>query len=533
MLRAQRATFIFMAGALDVLALIIAFLVTWTMRDSMGNLLVSFGHLFGYQLENMVRRGAEASNGGFRQIVLSPKPLDNMSNYIWVLYLSIPSWLFFLRSQNAYDPLIRRSLRQEFGICSYAGLLGIVVLMVFMVLLKLDISRLLLVGFLCYGILFLWLERCFVLPATLRRGKGPVRHMLLIGPEAAARRFAGVLRTPAYRWSQMIGYVWDEAAEPSEYSGPERRTSLPYLGTIADLGALLDREVVDEVIMVRPSGDWATASGGVATNGDGAFGVRWSDVLELCLQRGRTVSLVDNLVPPVGAKMQATMTGALPTLVLHNTPQNTVALVVKSIMDRSVAFFALVALTPLMAVIALLIKKHDGGSVFFTQDRVGLNGRLFKFYKFRSMDVNAPQLLEDLKLKDRAYYDSINIMQEPFFKAEDGKDPRITPIGRFIRKYSIDELPQFWNVLRGDMSLVGPRPPLPKEVAELEAWQRRKLSVKGGLTCIWQATGRNEITDADEWMRLDLEYIDNWSLWLDVKLIFKTMKTLVKPRGAS
>jgi len=147
--------------------------------------------------------------------------------------------------------------------------------------------------------------------------------------------------------------------------------------------------------------------------------------------------------------------------------------------------------------------------------------------------LNASETLEKMRREEPEKYRAINIMEEPFFKAKEGDDPRITPVGRFIRKYSLDELPQFWNVLRGDMSLVGPRPPLPNEVEQLAPWQRRKLSVKGGLTCIWQASGRNDITNTDEWMRLDLEYIDNWSLWLDLKLLFKTLKVLVRPKGAS
>lgn len=527
MLRAQRAAYVAIAGALDVCALVLAFLLTCAVRDSLGNVMVSAGHLVGYHLEDQVRR----NSGGSLRIMLSPNPLVDVGQYFWLLYFSVPAWIFFLRSQHAYDPILQRSLRQEFGICAYAGLLGTVVLMVFMVLFKFDVSRLLLMGFLANGIALLWLERAFVLPATLRRGHQPVRHLLLIGPPSAARRFAGVLRAPAYRASRLLGYMWDEAPENDAYNGLERRRTIPHLGSLQGLSRMLDREVVDEIVLVRAPGEWATSSGRALP--DGEAHMKWADVLELCLQRGRTVSLIDDLVPPAGAKVEATMTGSLPTLVMHNTPQNTLALVVKTLLDRTVAAFALFILAIPMAIIALLIKRHDGGTAFFIQKRVGLNGRAFDFYKFRSMHANAQEILETMKREDRAHYDSINVMQDPFFKAEDGKDPRITPIGRFIRKYSLDELPQFYNVLKGDMSLVGPRPPLPKEVDELQPWQRRKLSVKGGLTCIWQATGRNTITDADEWMRLDLEYIDNWSLWLDVKLVFQTLKSLVKPKGAS
>jgi exopolysaccharide biosynthesis polyprenyl glycosylphosphotransferase len=370
--------------------------------------------------------------------------------------------------------------------------------------------------------------------------------------------FSEVLRTPAYRWSRLIGFVSDnppsgdgttssevptgaampyaallrqahlhEAAQNGKSNGassPEgsllhtldssEQPLPPYLGRLSDLETILDRHVIDEVVMVRSQGE-----------GGGAPGV-WGDVLELCLQRGRTVSLVDDIVPPVGAKVEATMTGTLPTLVLHNTPQNTLSLALKNAMDRVIALIALIVLAPLLLAIAIAIKINSPGPVLFKQKRVGLNGRLFSFYKFRSMVINAEEILE----KNRAEWEKHNKMSGGFFKWED--DPRITKVGKFLRKYSLDELPQFWNVLRGDMSLVGPRPPLPKEVEQLQPWQRRKLSVKGGLTCLWQVSGRNEI-NTDEWMRLDLEYIDNWSLWLDIKLLLKTVKVLVKPKGAS
>ncbi|MCK4460303.1 MAG: sugar transferase, partial [candidate division Zixibacteria bacterium] len=161
------------------------------------------------------------------------------------------------------------------------------------------------------------------------------------------------------------------------------------------------------------------------------------------------------------------------------------------------------------------------GPVFFKQVRSGLNGKTFKLYKFRTMCADAEHKKDALTNR--------NEMTGPVFKIAD--DPRVTRIGRFLRKYSIDEVPQFINVLRGDMSLVGPRPPLPKEVSEYDPWQHRKLSVKPGVTCLWQVNGRNEI-DFDDWMRLDLEYIDNWSLWLDAKILARTIPAVIKGSGS-
>jgi exopolysaccharide biosynthesis polyprenyl glycosylphosphotransferase len=428
--------------------------------------------------------------------------------------------------QRGYDVAAQRTPRQEFAICAYAGLLGTAALVVFMFMAKMEgVSRLLIGGCWLTGTSFLWLERTFLLPLAQRRGRQPIRNLLVIGNQAAAQRFAEILSTPAYHGSRLVGFVSDDRTD--EKVGV---TLLPRVGGLADLETILDRDVVDEVVLVRSHADSFTSDLNETT--EEAAARKWGNILELCLERGRTVSLVDDMVPPVGAKVEATMMGSLPTLVLHNTPQNTLALAIKILMDRIVALFTLIVLAPLFAIIALAIKITSPGPIFFVQQRVGLNGRTFKFYKFRSMAVNAEEILEKMKREEPEKYRAINIMDEPFFKAKEGDDPRITSVGRILRKTSLDELPQFWNVLRGDMSLVGPRPPLPKEVEQLEAWQRRKLSVKGGLTFLWQVSGRNEI-NTDEWMRLDLEYIDNWSLWLDMKLIFKTLKVLIKPKGAS
>lgn len=537
MFKSQRAANTALLFVLDACMLFIAFLAAWALRDSFGNFLVSLGEFFHYPVRQLVRTGKDLPV--VYRILLSDNPLVGFKSHLWVFYLAAPAWIFFINAQRGYDAVARRSARSEFGLCTYAGMLGTAAFVVLLFLIKFIVSRLLMLNFLVLGILFLWVGRTVLLPILQRRGRQQKRNIVVIGSAAAATHFRELLRTPAYRWSRMLGFVSDDAGSAAtgaveasavglslETRGAATNAMeatsgepLNYLGNLAELGRILDREVVDEVVIIRSTGD--------------AAGKAWGDVLELCLQRGRTVSMVDDFVPPVGAKIEATMTGTLPTLVMHNTPQNTLSLAVKSVMDRTTALFALLILAVPLAVIAILIKTGDGGPVLFKQKRVGLNGRLFSFYKFRSMRVDAQEVLAKMKREDPEHYNAINIMEEPFFKAKEGDDPRITGIGRILRKYSLDELPQFWNVLRGDMSLVGPRPPLPNEVAELQPWQRRKLSVKGGLTCLWQVSGRNEITDVDEWMKLDLEYIDNWSLWLDVKLIFQTVKVMVKPRGAS
>jgi exopolysaccharide biosynthesis polyprenyl glycosylphosphotransferase len=196
--------------------------------------------------------------------------------------------------------------------------------------------------------------------------------------------------------------------------------------------------------------------------------------------------------------------------------------IIKRFIDIAASFVGIILLSPIMLIVSILIKIESRGPLIFKQERVGIYGKTFEMYKFRSMIQNAEQLID--KLKDK------NEMSGPMFKIKD--DPRITKVGRFIRKTSIDELPQLFNVLKGEMSLVGPRPNLPSEVIHYTAFQKQKLLAKPGLTCYWQVMGRNNI-DFEEWMKLDVKYVRDRSTLLDIKLIFKTFFVLFGDENAS
>ena len=212
-----------------------------------------------------------------------------------------------------------------------------------------------------------------------------------------------------------------------------------------------------------------------------------------------------------------------PVLVFRSTPESSWPTVVKQVMDLVGSFVLLVGLSWLFGLIALLIKVTSPGPVLFRQQRSGINGRPFTLYKFRTMVTNAEQLQHELA--------AMNEMNGPVFKVSN--DPRITRIGKILRKYSLDELPQLYNVLRGEMSLVGPRPLPVNEVRRFnDLAHRRRLSVRPGITCLWQISGRNNVSDFKEWVRLDLEYIDHWSLWLDLKILGRTLPAVLAATGA-
>jgi exopolysaccharide biosynthesis polyprenyl glycosylphosphotransferase len=242
----------------------------------------------------------------------------------------------------------------------------------------------------------------------------------------------------------------------------------------------------------------------------------------ICEIEGVEVWLVADFVKTSIARASVDDFMGKPLLVFRTAPDITWQLVFKRLVDIAGAALGLLVLGPLvMLPAALAIRLTSPGSILFRQRRSGLHGRQFTMHKFRSMVDNAEMLRVELE--------TFNEMTGPVFKMTG--DPRVTPVGRFLRKSSIDELPQLWNVLVGDMSLVGPRPPIPSEVQQYDPWQRRRLSMKPGLTCLWQISGRNTIA-FDQWMKLDLQYIDNWSLWLDFKILTRTIPVVLSGLGA-
>ena len=200
-----------------------------------------------------------------------------------------------------------------------------------------------------------------------------------------------------------------------------------------------------------------------------------------------------------------------------------IQLVLKRVMDLALAIILLLVLSPFFLLIALAVRLTSSGPILYRWPVVGQGGRYFIGYKFRTMIEDADRRKSELLVN--------NEMRGPVFKMEN--DPRVTRVGRSLRRFSLDELPQLWSVLKGEMSLVGPRPPLQEEYEQFSEWQKQKLAVKPGITCLWQVSGRNRIRDFDEWVRLDLKYIQEWSLWLDIKIMFKTAIAVISARGAS
>jgi exopolysaccharide biosynthesis polyprenyl glycosylphosphotransferase len=277
------------------------------------------------------------------------------------------------------------------------------------------------------------------------------------------------------------------------------------IGTLKDVPAIIQRNVIDEVVIALPR--------------------RWLpsvvDIVQVCEEIGIEVTIVADFFNIAIAKLHTTMFYDIPLLTFSSTPSQQLQLLLKDCLDRVGSAILLVVTLPVLVVASIAIKSTSRGPIFFKQVRLGLNGRKFTLYKFRSMKVGSEKEMEGLK-----YY---NEMSGPVFKMQ--HDPRVTPVGGFLRRTSIDELPQLFNVLRGEMSLVGPRPPLPAETEEYDRWQRRRLSVKPGMTCLWQINGRNNV-DFKDWMNLDLLYIDNWSLWLDIRILLKTLLIVIKGDGA-
>jgi len=427
-----------------------------------------------------------------------------LRDYLWFVPLFILTWIGLLYHFESYESMRLKRLSSVIAPVWKSAFGGFFIFGCFFFTTKsIYVSRTLVLFSFLFAATLLVVSKVilvFSLRASRRRGFN-WRNILVIGTGERALRFVELVEAHPEWGMRITGFI----ERDSKHRG-QHIVGYPIEGSFMDLPHILHNSVVDEVILNVPK-SWL---------------VHVDDLIQLCQVEGVRVSIALDYFQLQHCRIRQSDLDGFPLLSFEGAPEFIWELQIKRLVDMLLSTMALIVVAPLLVVIALLIKIRTPGPVFFTQRRCGLNGREFSMYKFRTMFVDAEARLAELK--------DTNEMTGPVFKMEN--DPRVTPLGRFLRRYSLDELPQLWNVMRGDMSLVGPRPPLPTEVSEYENWQRRRLRMRPGLTCLWQVTGRNNITDFDEWARLDLKYIDTWSLLLDWKIMLRTVPVVFTGTGA-
>ncbi len=397
---------------------------------------------------------------------------------------AISSVVFCLWVQ-VYDRLDGANRYVIFRETAKQAVFGVMTMVLVDYFLKLDLSRFFLLCFVGLQFLSLLLFRLNAgsLVGMIRREFGGQHFVLIFGSGERAKDLARQIEVNAVAGTRVLGIVNDTA----------------------EVTAALRDHIVDEVLFaVEPE--------------------RLSSLAELFLQcdeEGVRTRLSLEFFPHVNSEVYLDRLGPTPMLTFSATPTDEIKLLAKRTVDFSVAAVALLVASPVLVVAAVLIRLTSPGKVIFRQRRCGLNGRKFVVYKFRSMVENAEAL--------KRQYAHLNVKKLNF---KIPKDPRLTPVGRWLRKFSIDELPQLWNVLKGDMSLVGPRPATPDEVENYAGWQRRRLRMRPGLTCIWAVEGRDRL-DVETVMKMDMEYIDNWSLSLDSRILLRTIPLVLLGRGAN
>lgn len=431
---------------------------------------------------------------GLRQHLGAFEPLRwRPENKLLMLCVVTGSWGFYGFVLRLYDSSKRRLSQELILLSGVAFLTGLTTG---------SLAFLLHLSFLSRPLVVLYLGTAFVETAGFRvlarsgaQSLSAERKVIVVGSGAVAERICAQVSTSG---AELLGVIPEEGSSAAV-------SGVRVLGPIEQAEAIFRSRVVDEVIFAVPRTKLDEVEQAFSAAED----------------LGLETKLLLNFLPNRFARIEYAELEGTPLLSFRSAPAHPVQLGLKRLFDLAVSAIALVARVPVFLVIAAAIKLTSKGPVFFGQKRSGLNGREFIAWKFRSMVMDAEEKLAEL----RAH----NEVTGPVFKMKE--DPRVTTVGRFLRKTSLDEIPQFWNVFVGEMSIVGPRPPIPAEVALYTRQQRRRLSVKPGITCIWQVKGRSSV-DFDTWMEMDLEYIDRWSLALDVKLFLQTIPAVILGRGA-
>lgn len=426
--------------------------------------------------------------------------LQSITAFVWVLLLYIPLWVssmgFFgmynKTTFNYYDRVLRNIL--------FSSLISCMFVASFMFFIKETMfSRTLYAVFTITSIVFLVFERFMYVHLVSKHRRKTTTNVIFVGDRDVALKFVYFLQKTNITIN-VIGYV-------NVHNSPGPFKSKKTLGYIEDLENILKDRVVDEVIFALPK----SYVGDV------------EKYVSLCEEMGITVRVILDLYNLRVAKTHLSCMGTLPMLTFNSVNLNQFELLVKRAMDIVGALVGLFITGIASIFIIPAIKLASPGPVLFRQDRVGMNGRIFKIYKFRTMHTDAEERKKELMTQNQ-------VKGGLMFKIK--SDPRITPIGKFLRKTSLDELPQFLNVLKGDMSLVGTRPPTVDEVKKYKTCHRRRISFKPGLTGMWQVSGRSNITNFEDVVRLDTKYIDEWSIWLDIKIILKTIWVVLRKSDA-
>jgi exopolysaccharide biosynthesis polyprenyl glycosylphosphotransferase len=464
--------------AIDVAALTAAFLTAYWVRDSLLPLVLSEWF---------------------------PEPLFELSSYMWVYGVTLPIWIAALAFFRLYHPSRLATFRRMPVDIIKASAIGLAILMGLTYALKAhDVSRSFVSAFGVASIGLLIGGR-LLLRSDLRRHGRPdyaLSNVLVVGTGEKAQNFADLLNQNRKWGLHLIGMI----AENRFGTYPVQAGKHSVIGNLDDLEWICHKNVIDEVIFVVP----------------GKILSDMEDLFLLCEELGVNARIAVGIFPHLIARATLEDFSNIPLLTFSTKPTNWAALMVKRIMDLCIAWSVLIVAMPLWLLTAVMIKLDSAGPIFFCQERCGLNGRRFTMYKFRSMVADAELRIDELS--------TYNELVGPVFKIKN--DPRVTRVGKLLRKTSLDEIPQLLNVIKSDMSIIGPRPAIPAEVDKYERWQRRRLSMKPGLTSLWVVRGRNDIP-FEQWMQFDLEYIDKWSLELDVKILLQTIPVVLTGRGAS
>ena len=431
-------------------------------------------------------------------------PIYPLGHYLPLISGVLVLWTLTGFVLGIYRRVELRSPLQIIGDESRLVLVGMVLAIAGLYVLRADVSRSLMVTFGVLDAILLVGGRLalFYSKGTLRRVLGRFHYILIIGTGSEAAELAHLVEAASGLGLRLVGFV---APNPHTTAIPAGLAQSYPLLALDQVPGTLQNHVVDEVLIAVDKQDLDNLA----------------PIITHCEREGVKTRVHLNFLQATNSRVSLEHFSHVPLLTLSTVPQDELQLFAKRTLDVVVAAALLALLSPLLLIIALLVKLTSPGKVLYRQVRCGLGGRRFTVFKFRSMVENAESL--------RPQIEHLNEVDGPVFKIAD--DPRCTPVGRWLRRTSTDELPQLWNILRGDMSFVGPRPPMPEEVEKYESWQRRRLRMRPGMTCLWALEGRSRL-NFDRWMQLDLSYIDRWSLWLDAKIFVKTIPHVLFGRGA-